>query len=186
LSEVEVFALAASGALRGINAEQPSAPWKRGALREGFDRDQIVVGVQRYFLNERAINMSPTRPRAKANIDSTPVSVDTLSAAPQMFLAQSARAALFGLDAFEANLQIWRSVSDALNEVGRRQQDAVLESFRERLSTTSAAPIAAAADPAPLVAPFEAVRTAYEIMGDAVLAVQRRTLEGLSGAASTH
>lgn len=126
--------------------------------------------------------MPPTRSRAKAETQPLPVSVDALSATPQMFLAQSARAALFGLDAFEANLWIWRTVGDALSEMGRRQQEAALQSMRERVSVSSAEAMAPRWE-IPISAPFDAARAACMKVGDAVLAAQRRTLEAMSDAA---
>jgi hypothetical protein len=69
-------------------------------------------------------------------------SFDWMSAAPRTFLAQTAQAALLGLDAFEANLRIWRAAGAALNEMGERQQDAALQHLRTRLlaSTATLAP----------------------------------------------
>jgi hypothetical protein len=127
--------------------------------------------------------MSAARSRKGAKSVSEPTGLDAMYIAPQVFLAQSARAALFGLDAFEANLRIWRTIGEALNEIGRRQQDAVVQSLSERISDVPGRPIAAT-DAASIAAPFEAARVAYEKVGDAVLAAQRRTLEAISEAAT--
>lgn len=129
--------------------------------------------------------MSPARSRARAKIGAELASLSAPSLAPQMFLAQSARAALFGLDAFEANLRIWRAVGDALSEVAKHQQDATLQSMRSHLSTSSGEAIAPVGG-ASAATPLESVRAAYENVGEAMLAAQRRMLESISSAASTH
>lgn len=120
----------------------------------------------------------PGRSRARAKAASEPGGPDAVSLAPQMFLAQGARAALFGLDAFEANLRIWRTAGDALREMARRQQDATLLGLHERLSSTNGSLILAHAPS--ITAPFETAREAYEKIGDAVLTAQRRALEAMS------
>jgi hypothetical protein len=105
--------------------------------------------------------------------------------APTLFLTQSVRAALFGLDAFEANLRIWRNVLDAMREAGRSQQDTALESVRAQVKRTdlSGEPPAEAAS---LFAPFALAQRAYEQMGDAVLAAQRQLLEPVSTEVRPH
>lgn len=105
-----------------------------------------------------------------------------LSVAPSLFLSQSARAALFGLDAFEANLRIWRNVLDAMRDAGRIQQDAAFESLRTQLKRGDNLDEPANDGPA-LLAPFLAARRAYEQVGDAVLSAQRKALETMSGEA---
>jgi hypothetical protein len=128
------------------------------------------------------MDMSPTRSRAKTRTEAGPVSPDALAGAPQMFLAQSARAALFGLDAFEANLRIWRAVGEAMSEMARRQHEVAVQSMRERLPAENGEALAPM-DAMSLTAPFEAARAAYEKMGDALLAAQRRTLEAMTDTA---
>ena len=126
--------------------------------------------------------MSQTRSRAKARPHAAPVSPDALAVAPQMFLAQSARAALFGLDAFEANLRIWRAVGETMSEMARRQHEVAVQRMRERLPAENGEALAPM-DGMSLTAPFEAARLAYEKVGDALLAAQRRMLEEMTDAA---
>lgn len=101
---------------------------------------------------------------------------------PALFLTQSVRAALVGLDAFEANLRIWRNVLDAVREAGRVQQDAVFDNVRIQLRRSGRADEEALEAPA-LMAPLLAARRAYEQVGDAVLAAQRRALDQMSAEA---
>lgn len=108
-----------------------------------------------------------------------------LTTAPSLFLTQSARAALFGLDAFEANLRIWRGVLDAMREAGRAQQNAALESVRLQLKRGDHLGEQADEGPA-LFAPFLAARRAYEQIGDAVLSAQRQALDTMSAEAQPH
>ena len=108
-----------------------------------------------------------------------------MTTAPSLFLTQSARAALFGLDAFEANLRIWRGVLDAMREAGRAQQNAALESVRLQLKRGDHLGEQADEGPA-LFAPFLAARRAYEQIGDAVLSAQRQALDTMSAEAQPH
>jgi hypothetical protein len=108
-----------------------------------------------------------------------------LAVAPSLFLSQNVRAALFGLDTFEANLRIWRNVLDAMREAGRIQQDAALESLRTQFKRGDHLDEPAREGPA-LFAPFLAARRAYEQIGDAVLSAQRQALDTMSAETRPH
>jgi hypothetical protein len=98
--------------------------------------------------------MPATKPSARSKYGPEAAIPPAAAVTPQMFLAQISRAALFGLDAFEANLRIWRTVIDALNEMSRSQQQAALRAreCRSKLEVGQTAP----AEMAPPVAPLQA------------------------------
>jgi len=108
-----------------------------------------------------------------------------LTVAPSLFLSQSVRAALFGLDAFEANLRIWRNVLDAMRDAGRIQQDAALEGLRTQFKRGDHLDEPVSEGPA-FFASFLAAHRAYEQIGDAVFSAQRQALDTMSAEARPH
>lgn len=104
-------------------------------------------------------------------------------------LTPFAQAALFGLNAMQTNLRIWRGVSDSMRASMRAQQDAMLQLFLngavapkpplkngEDAEKGGDAVEQSAAD---LLTPVFAARRAYAQMSGAMLEAQRETLAAL-------
>jgi hypothetical protein len=100
-----------------------------------------------------------------------------------LLAAQAAQAWLFGIDAAERNLHVFRSFADVTRSAIRQQQDTAIEIVRKEADTIKAHGPGAANFTAPigLFTPIMIAQEACEQAGAAALAAQRRALESWTG-----
>lgn len=108
--------------------------------------------------------------------------------ASDFMLTPFAQAALFGVNAMQTNLRIWRSVSDSMRASVRAQQDTMLDLFLN--GAVASKPLENGEDAdhgadavqksaADLLTPVFAAPRAYAQMSNAMLEAQRETLAAL-------
>lgn len=113
-----------------------------------------------------------------------------------VFLAPSAQMALFGFNAFQTQLALWRGVSDGMRDSLRSQQDVMLRLMVSR-SSAAASPEGEKESPAPVadaalgnassfMTPAYVARRAYVQMSGAMIDAQRAALKAFVSVAQAH
>jgi hypothetical protein len=103
---------------------------------------------------------------------------------------------MFGLNALETNLRIWRNVTDSMRDSMRAQQDMMLRMLasgtmsRQVREEGEAATAQVAESPlngaSPFLTPVLAARRAYVQMSGAMIEAQREALQAFVGGARPH
>jgi hypothetical protein len=100
---------------------------------------------------------------------------------------------MFGFNALQANLEIWRRLTDSMRENIRAQQDAMLRMMQVRTEATSEAAEDAAEATGDAIngatsflTPMVAARRAYVQMSGAMIDAQREALNAFVSSARPH